>query len=239
PTSTTPNPPSSGARLRLLEADLAGATSATPLTYTVSVTDPGQPVTQGAGPFTFTLMPVRPTLVASSPTGVVQSPSPTALPVVLDGGYFGPGGTFATAASTAVQTNPIPIEPAPSSNARRLVLNFPGSSGAPGLYPVSVSRTSGPLPTPNNSAVTTISVFPDYSGSVGVLPTPTVSVPAGTNPSAIDIDPTLGIAVVAETGSNAVQFYTIGAGSLTPLGPPVAVGQTPTGVSVNPNTHCV
>jgi DNA-binding beta-propeller fold protein YncE len=84
-----------------------------------------------------------------------------------------------------------------------------------------------------------VSVFPDYSASLGVLPTPTVSVPAGTNPSAIDIDPNLGVAVVAETGSNAIQFYTIGAGSLTPLGAPVGVGTTPTGVSVNPTTHCV
>jgi DNA-binding beta-propeller fold protein YncE len=82
-------------------------------------------------------------------------------------------------------------------------------------------------------------VFPDYSTTGGVLPTPTVSVPAGTNPSAIDIDPTLGIAVVAETGSNAVQFYTINPGSLVPLGGPVLVGQTPTGVSVNPTNHCV
>src|SRR5258708_1278201 len=84
-----------------------------------------------------------------------------------------------------------------------------------------------------------MSVFPNSATSVGFPPTPTFSVPAGTNPSAIDIDPNLGVAVVAETGSNAVQFYTIGAGSLTPLGPPVLVGTTPTGVSVNSNTHCV
>jgi DNA-binding beta-propeller fold protein YncE len=233
--ATTTPPGSTGARLRLLEADLgAPSSSGTPVTYTVSVSDPGQPVTQGAGPFTFTLMPVRPTLVASSPHGVIQG-SPTAVPVVLDGGYFGPGGTFATASSTAVPTNPIGTDP--SSNARRLVLNFPVSSSAPGLYPVSVTRNGSPLPTPNNSAVTTISVFPNYaSGAPAPLPS---AVPAGTNPSAIDIDPNLGVAVVAETSSNAVQFYTIGVGSLTPLGPPVGVGTTPTGVSVNPNTHCV
>ncbi len=244
--TTTPSA-STGARLRLLEADLgAPSSSGAPVTYTVSVSDPGQPVTQGAGPFTFTLMPVRPTLVASSPNSVLQSTSTNGTgPVVLDGGYFGPGGTFVTATSSAAQG---PIVTDPLSNARRLVLNFPSSSSAPGfpssssapgLYPISVSRTSSPLPSPNNSAVTTMSVFPDYSSSVGVLPTPTVSVPAGTNPSAIDIDPNLGVAVVAETGSNAVQFYTIGAGSLTPLGPPVLVGTTPTGVSVNSNTHCV
>src|SRR5208282_4067839 len=54
-----------------------------------------------------------------------------------------------------------------------------------------------------------------------------------------DIDPTLGVIVVAETGSNAVQFYTIGNGTLTPLGGPVAVGNVPTGLSVNPTNHTV
>src|SRR5229473_4467381 len=223
PTSTTANPPSSGARLRLLESDLAGATtpnSTTPLTYTVSVTDPGEPVTTTAGgQFTFTLMPVRPTVVASSPNGVVQGASTSEFPLEIDGGYFGPRGTFASA---SFQGNTIPQ--GASSNSRRLALTFPSSAiGPPGLYPLTVSRTASPLPTINNSAVTTISVFPDYSASLGVLPPPTSSVAAGTNPSAIDIDPTLGVVVVAETGSNAVQFYDIGSGTLIPRGAPVLV----------------
>jgi len=237
PTSTTVNPPSSGARLRLLESDLAGATtpnSTTPLTYTVSVTDPGEPVTQTpGGQFTFTLMPVRPTVVASSPNGVVQGASTGEFPLTIDGGYFGPGGTFASA---AFQGNVIPQ--GASSNSRRLALTFPSSAiGPPGLYPLSVSRTTSPLPVPNNPAVTTVAVFPDYSG--GPPATPASAIAAGTNPSAIDIDPTLGVVVVAETSSNAVQFYSIGTGTLTPIGGPVPVGQIPTGVSVNPTNHSV
>jgi DNA-binding beta-propeller fold protein YncE len=237
PTSTTVNPPSSGARLRLLESDLAGVTtpnSSTPLTYTVSVTDPGQPVTETAGgQFTFTLAPVRPTVVASSPNGVVQGASTGEFPLTMDGGYFGPGGTFASA---VFQGNVIPQ--GASSNSRRLVLTFPSSAvGPPGLYPLSVSRTTAPLPVPNNPAVTTVAVFPDYSG--GPPATLASAIAAGTNPSAIDIDPTLGVVVVAETGSNAVQFYNIAAGALIPIGGPVPVGQIPTGVSVNPTNHCV
>jgi DNA-binding beta-propeller fold protein YncE len=243
PTSTTPNPSSSGARLRLFESDLAGVTSgsATPLTYTVSVTDPGEPVTPGAGPFTFTLIPVRPTVVASSPNGVVQGAATAEFPVAIDGGYFGPNGTFATASfqgNTLSQT---------ASNSRRLVATFQSSAiGPPGLYPLTVSRTTPPQPNPNNAAVTTVAVFPDYSG--GPPATPVSAIPAGTNPSAIDIDPTLGVVVVAETGSSAVQFYSIGTGTLIPIGPggtpcgsscPVTVGTTPTGVSVNPTNHCV
>src|SRR6266481_6113570 len=239
PTSTTPNPSSSGARLRLLESNLAGVTtatgSATPLTYTVSVTDPGEPVTQTpGGQFTFTLIPVRPTVVASSPNGVVQGAATAEFPVAIDGGYFGPGGTFAPASfqdNQLLQTG---------SNSRRLIATFKSSAvGPPGLYPLTVSRSTPPLPSPNNPAVTTISVFPDYSASLGVLPPPTFSIGAGTNPSAIDIDPTLGVVVVAETSSNTVQFYSVGTGTLTPLGSPVAVGQLPTGVSVNPTNHCV
>src|SRR5712692_9919872 len=239
PTSTTANPPSSGARLRLLESDLGAvntANPATPLTYTVSVTDPGESVTPTAGgQFTFTLLPVRPTVVASSPNGVVQGAATSEFPLAIDGGYFGPGGTFAFA---LFQGNLIPQ--GSSSNSRRLITNFPSSAiGPPGLYPLSVSRTAPPLPSPGNPAVTTVAVFPDYSGGPPATPPQASAIAAGINPSAIDIDPTLGVVVVAETGSNAVQFYTIGSGTLTPLGAPVSVGQIPTGVSVNRTNHCV
>jgi DNA-binding beta-propeller fold protein YncE len=240
PTSTTPNPSPSGARLRLLEGDLAGATSAssgTLLTYTVSVTDPGQPVTQGAGPFTFELKPVRPTIVASAPNGVVQGGDTAEFPVAIDGGYFGPGGTFAPASfqgNTLSQT---------SSNSRRLVATFQGSkisNDPPGLYPLTVSRSTPPLPSPNNAAVSTIAVFPNYFSGPPATPAAASVIPAGTYPSAIDIDPTLGIIAVVETGSNAVQFFQIGAagGTLTSLGS-FPVGQTPTGVSVNRTNHSV
>ena len=234
PTSTTPTPASSGARLRLLEADLAGDTvsAATPITYTVSISDPGEPVTSGAGPFTFTLVPVRPTVVASFPSGVVENASTGEFPLAIDGGYFGPGGSFAAA---SFQGNT--IAQGSTSNSRVLNTIFPSSAvGPPGLYPLTVSRIAPPPTNPTNSAVTTVAVFPDYSGGP---PAAGSATPAGNNPSAIDIDPTLGVAVVAETGSNAVQFYSIGNGTLTPIGGPVAVGQIPTGVSVNRTNHSV
>src|SRR6266851_701181 len=215
PTSTTANPPSSGARLRLLESDLGAVNTANPgtaLTYTVSVTDPGESVTPTAGgQFTFTLLPVRPTVVASSPNGVVQGAATSEFPLAIDGGYFGPGGTFAFA---LFQGNQIPQ--GSSSNSRRLITNFPSSAiGPPGLYPLSVSRTTPPLPSPGNPAVTTVAVFPDYSGGPPATPPQASAIAAGINPSAIDIDPTLGVVVVAETGSNTVQFYAIGSGTLT------------------------
>ncbi len=238
PTSTTANPPPSGARLRLLEADLRGANTAnpgTPLTYTVSITDPGEPVTQASGGnFSLTLLPVRPTVVSSTPTGVVQGAATNALPMTIDGGYFGPGGEFANVLfqSTTVTTGP-------TSNSRQLAAQFPTSAiGFPGLYPLSVSRSAAPVPSANNPAVSTLAVFPDYSTNPPLVSLP---IPAGTNPSAIEIDPTLGIAVVAETGSNAIQFFSIGSGSLTPLACPVAscAINMPTGLSVNRRNHTV
>jgi hypothetical protein len=229
PTSTKQNPPSTGARLRLLEADLPSTLS----TYTVSITDPGEPVTKTAGGnFTINLVPVRPTVVSTLPQGIVQGANREQFPVTIDGGYFGQGGTLATA---TFQGNLVPQ--GSTSNSRRLSTLFPASAvGPPGLYPLSVSRSSAPLPNPNNAAVSTIAVFPDFSTAP---PKQVSQVTTGTNPSAIDIDPQLGVVVVALTGANAVQFYTVAPGSLTPLGAPVAVGQIPTGLSVNRTNHSV
>lgn len=239
PTATTATPPSSGARLRLLEGDLGAlniGNPALPITYTVSITDPAQPVTQTAGgQFTFTLMPVRPTVVATSPTGVVQDRAtggtqPGDFPLAIDGGYFGSSAN--PLVSTTFRGNTISTT---ASNARRLAGSLDGAdlTGPAGLYPLTVSRASLPQLSP---AVSNVAIFPNYSGGA---PAATLVAQAGTNPSAIDIDPNLGVAVVAETGSNAIQFYTIGAGSLTPLGAAVPVGTTPTGVAINPTNHCV
>ena len=55
------------------------------------------------------------------------------------------------------------------------------------------------------------------------------------------IDETLGVMAVAETGSNLVQFFSIGNGSLTPLACPVAscAVNSPTGLSINQTNHTV
>src|SRR5215475_1827714 len=59
PTSTVPSPTSTGVRIRLNAANLAA-----PDTYTVTVTDPTQTVTPGSGPFKFSVVQVRPSVVA-------------------------------------------------------------------------------------------------------------------------------------------------------------------------------
>lgn len=208
-TSTTKNPSSTGARLRLDAADLG---TAGPIT--VSVTDPAQPVTAPNPPssYTFNVIPVRPTSVASVPDDVVQGKLSQDTRVIIDGGYFGPSGNLATVffQGNAIQQDP--NRPSTSRQLDTLLLTSQINSGNPGLYPLSVASRATPPPSPNNPAVSNIAVFPDYSVTPPAVPNvPNVpsSVAAGTNPSAVDIDPTLGVLVVAETGSNAVQFYNI------------------------------
>ncbi|MGC0773458.1 MAG: beta-propeller fold lactonase family protein [Candidatus Acidiferrum sp.] len=238
PTGTVANPPSAGARIRLLASNLATAGP-----VTVSVTDPGQPVTTATGGvFTYNILPVRPTAVVSYPGDIIQGiVSSGNIGLTIDGGYFGPKGQLA---NVLFQGNTIPAstngQGQTLSYAKQLRVEFPSgpiNAGLPGLYSLSVARTTPPLPFENNPAVTDLAVFPSYATNPPVVVGAPVA--AGINPSAIDIDPTLGVLAVAETGSNAVQFYTIGNGTLTALNGPVAVGKVPTGLSVNRNNHTV
>jgi DNA-binding beta-propeller fold protein YncE len=230
PTSAVASPASTGVRIRLSALNLAVAD-----TYTVSVTDPAQPVTNGSGPFAFAVVPVRPTSVASLPDSIPQNGQSNELRLSIDGGYFGSTGSLAV---TTFNGNTVPQDSTVASSSRQLNLAFPSgavNSAQPGLYPLSVGRTTAPLPTQNNPSVTNIAVFPDYSTippSIGAT-----GVTAGNNPSAVDIDTRLGILAVAETGSNLVQFFSIAPGALTPISS-VAVN-TPTGLSVNRSNHTV
>jgi len=238
PTGTVANPPSLGARVRLFAYNLVGTGP-----VTISVTDPAEPVTTNpGGVFTYNILPVRPTSVASIPTDILQGGTASGnIGLTIDGGYFGASGQLA---NVVFQGNTLPGatngQGQPLSGPKQLQVQLPSgaiNTGLPGLYSLSVGRTSPPLPFTNNPAVTDLAVFPNYSTNPPVLLSAPVA--AGTNPSAIGIDQTLGVAAVVETGSNAVQFYTIGTGTLTPIGGPVAVGNVPTNLSVNATNHTV
>lgn len=255
-TSTTPLPGSTGARLRLNETDLA-----TSGTVTVSVVDPVQTCNGAAagtactatGTSAFSIIPVRPTSTASIPNDVVQGKLSQDTPVIIDGGYFGPGGNLAAVFFQG--NNGVGLNPNVQSTSRQLDALFKTTlfnSANPGLYQLSVDSRANPLPNPNNSSVTNIALFPDYSATppavVSTIAPGYAGIPAGVDPSAVDIDSNLGVLVVAETGSNAVQFFSIGQGSLTPIDSngascmtacPVAVGKIPTGLSVNRVNHTV
>ena len=238
PTSATPAPASTGIRLRLLPGNLGSVDN-----FTVSISDPSQPVTtNGPGPYRYSVVPVRATSVASLPDSIVQNAQSNELNMLVNGGYFGPNGSFAGA---SFQGTTIPFSSSANSTSRQLLLTFPSSlanNSQPGLYPFSVVRTAAPAPADDNASVTNLAIFPDYRTGAPIPALPPVT--AGTtgvlkNPSAIDIDQDLGIAAVADTGNNQVVFFRINAGgTLTPLGTTQTVG-TPTSVSVNRTLHTV
>jgi DNA-binding beta-propeller fold protein YncE len=238
PTGTVANPPSSGARVRLFAYNLVNTGP-----VTISITDPAEPVTTNpSGVFTYNIMPVRPSSLASFPTDILQGGTSSGnIGLTIDGGYFGVNGQLA---NVVFQGNTLPGatngQGQPLSGPKQLQMQLPSgaiNTGLPGLYSLAVGRTSPPLPFTDNPSVTDLAVFPNYLTNPPVVAGGPVA--AGTNPSAIGIDQTLGVVAVAETGSNAVQFYSIGTGTLTPIGGPVAVGKVPTGLSVNPTNHTV
>jgi DNA-binding beta-propeller fold protein YncE len=257
--TTVTNPQSTGARLRLMASDLVIPKSTGTVSVFVSVSDPGEPVTPApptqpvltANPYTFQFVPVRPTSIATVPDDVVQGKASQDTQVIVDGGYFGPGASNLTDVffqGTSLAKN------GTTSTARQLNTLLPAtlinaSGTVPGLYPLSVSNRSTPVPLVNNDAVTNIAVFPDFSVTPPVVVTASPGIPAGTNPSAVDIDPTLGILAVADPGSNTVRFFSIvpptasTAATLTLLSTiastPQAPLNVPTGLSVNRGNHTV
>lgn len=243
PTGTVTNPPSTGARVRLFSNNL------TPPIFnpiTIAVTDAGEPVTTTpGGTFSFNIVSVRPTTLNTSPNDIVQGvvPSGANIPITIDGGYFG----FEGENANVFFNNTLPFSTngsgQPLSNPRQLQVQLPSgqiNSNLPGLYSVAVSSESSP-PFAVNPAITDLAIFPSYLTNPPVVTATITGV--GTNPSAVDIDPTLGVLAVLETGSSAVQFYSVGTGTLTALGPAVPVGKSPgsipTGLSINRTNHTV
>jgi len=245
PTTTVTTPTSTGVRIRLNASDLASTD-----TYTVSVTDANHPPIVGSGPFKFSVVPVRGAAVASQPDSYVQGSQSLGFNLLVNGGYFGPPSTAST--PPLVQTTFLgnSVSAAASSSSRQLNLDFPVSnanSAQPGLYQLSVARTLPPLPADNNPSVTNISLFPNYqsvspAAGQSVTITPPTGVTTPPQPSAIDIDQQTGIAAVATTGLNRVDFFQIGgsgsAGTITPIGFTAPVN-VPTSVSINQTLHQV
>jgi DNA-binding beta-propeller fold protein YncE len=126
--------------------------------------------------FCLQIVPVRPTIVSSSPDNFEESQlgQTTGLPFVIDGGFFGPPDAPTIAANFDGQ--PLLANNSPSANqlpTPRRINSFlpPAVAGGPfaGLFPVSVTyRTTPPAPfvAPNPaSAFGNMAVTPDYGGS--------------------------------------------------------------------------
>jgi len=242
-----------GARVRLNAQQLAVAGS-----FTVSITssNSASPVTNVAGGnFTVNVVPVTPSVVASNPQSFPQNSQilPTGFQdpagpfMSIDGGYYGPPSNevaFAQLNGTSLTAISDPNDKNVSTPVRLNVVlpNLLTLANGPGLYPVTVtSHNVSP-----STAYTNIAIVPDYAntnppGAPTVLP-----LPAGSAPSAIAEDTVLGVAVVAETGTSAIQFVDMRTATPALLGGPIptgsipastAPGSLPTGVAVDETFH--
>src|SRR6266436_2801348 len=124
--------------------------------------------------FCLQIVPVRPTIVSTSPDNFEESRlgQATGLPFVMDGGYFGPPDSPTIAANFNGQA----LLPNSSSSsvvqtARRISSFLPAplaSGNFAGLFPVSVTYTTSPAPfaAPNPaSAFSNMAVIPDYGST--------------------------------------------------------------------------
>jgi hypothetical protein len=153
----TAGPVSTGARLRLNATQLAK-----PGTYTVAIT-PSVVGNDGGGAIathTFTIVPVRPGLVASNPDDIDEGLS--SQHVSIDGGYYGPSATPIVGVNFDGMTLNEFQQPA-GSDPRRLIGVVQSTGSTPGLLPISVTNTLDPA---NLSTVySNISILPSYANA--------------------------------------------------------------------------
>jgi DNA-binding beta-propeller fold protein YncE len=236
-----------GARVRLTAEQLKTAGH-----FQVQVSSSNTTITVTGGPFPLDIVPVRPTLIGTSPDNFQQATLGQigGIPLVIDGGYFGPqdGPTV-----TTLFNNQTPLQNVSLPSTRRIsgFLPTPAGGATAGLFPLSVKYTAVPgaaFPPPtSNASYTNIALIPDYLAANPATTLPTVGLPASSAPSGIAVDPLLGFAVVTLAGLNTpssntntqnnVQFLNL-AGGTPSLGTTVSSGgNVATGVAVDDQLH--
>jgi DNA-binding beta-propeller fold protein YncE len=244
-----------GARIRLNSTQLTAAGH-----YQVQVTSSNPSVKVTGGPFPLDIIPVRPTIVGSTPENLQES-TLGQNGIAIDGGYFGTTvGTLGTCTVSPTITplfnNTSSANPPTSVTARRLTGFLPTPSASnpnAGLFPLSVkySTSPGPFAAPSSTAAyTNVAVIPDYAGNNAPGTLTQLTLPAASKPSAIALDSTLGYAVVTLAGLNAfqpaaptvntaanIQFINLAGGTPAPAGTVSSQGFLATGVAVDDQLH--
>jgi DNA-binding beta-propeller fold protein YncE len=244
-----------GARIRLNNVQLTAAGH-----YQVQVTSSNPSVTVTGGPFPLDIIPVKPTIVSSTPENLAESTLPQNA-ITIDGGYFGTSvGTLNTCTVSPTITpqfnNTSSATPPSLVTARRVTGFLPtpsASSPNAGLFPLSVkySTSPGPFAAPASAtAYTNIAVIPDYANSNSPTTQSAVTFPASSAPSAIALDSVMGYAVVTLAGQNTfqpaaptvntasnIQFVNLAGGAPTPAGSVSSQGFLATGVAVDDQLH--
>ncbi len=197
-------------------------------------------MTKGAGPFTITVVPVRPTSVASIPDSVPQNGSANDLSLSIDGGYFGSGGLLAKPFFNGNE----------SSSRCHFVYAATESQSAIQRRQFGIARSIPAFCRAHySSAACAQQSVRNEPGRISRLlhhraVSGRVRGNAGANPGAVDFDTRLGILAVAEPGSNQVEFFSVGAATLTSIGTQkvntaTGVLGVPSGLSINQNNHTV
>jgi DNA-binding beta-propeller fold protein YncE len=208
-------------RLRLNDAQLALAGS-----FPITI------IGATGGPFNVQINPVRPGLIATILDSTLQNANSSQL--TMNGGFFGPA-TGPVVSARFNGDNPHVIA---SSNSRQILMNLAsGDVGVPGLYSVSALNSAAAEP----EAAGNFAVQPEPIANPPALagaPISLKSIPADTpGPTAIAMDTTLGIAIVANTGNSTVQRLKFTGSTLALLGGQIGVGGSPTGVGVDEERH--
>jgi len=169
---------------------------------------------------TFNLFATRPALVSSYPDSVGQSIGGTnSENVVLTGGFFSGAATNETIPTFNGASVPWTL-----TSSRQLSVAVPGAPlETAGLYPIVLKNAGVSAVAGMNLAVT-----PDPSLIAGGPVAGPIGV--GTDPTAVAVDKSQGIAVVANTGSGTVSLVNLVTDAL--IGK-IAVGNQPTGVAVD------
>jgi DNA-binding beta-propeller fold protein YncE len=160
----TTGPVSTGARLRLTAQELA-----LPGSYTVTIT-PSVAGNDGGGTiatFNFSVVPVRPALVASNPANIEEGA--TNQIVSADGGYYGPSG--AAFVEFDFNGNALDIKTPPqSSDPRRLLGELLSTGNLTGLVPLSLTNEADA--TNPKTVYGNVAVLPNYANvsNVPALP---------------------------------------------------------------------
>lgn len=184
----------------------------------------------------FSLVPVRPAVVGTSPDSIPQGTgSPVAFSV--NGGFFG---TAQNPTVTAFYNGNEAKFPTVSStnSTRQLTVTIGGSGNAndvstPGLFPVAITSNANP----GASVVTNIAVQPSYpASSIGQLVQFSNSATGGnvgTAPSSVAIDTATGVAVVANQGANDVELIDLTKSTPAVIGF-ICTADTTHGASISP-----
>jgi DNA-binding beta-propeller fold protein YncE len=200
------------------------------------------------------LTPERPAIAGPSPDSVTQG-SAGSLDFDIDGGFFGTNANPVVTGKFNGSPRTTIVNPAMSDvdSGRQLSVVVGGGLNAndlntPGLYPVTVQNNAEP----QQVATANLAVRPAYSppaSSISTISNTVVSLP-GTTPSAVAIDTSTGLAVVANTGSNDVTLIDMSTGTpnvvlaslctgvVTGVAPPASCPAAgPTGVAVDNVRH--